>query len=117
MSYVDGYVIPLPVEAREKYRALAEYMAVIFKEFGALQVVECIGDDVPHGKVTDFYRAVQAGDGETIVFSWVIWPSKDVRDTAHAHFATDPRMQTGAIDVPFDGKRMIIGGFEILLEA
>lgn len=115
MAYVDGYLIPLPVAAREKYRELAVKMAEIFKEFGALQVVETIGEDVQHGKVTDFYRAVQATADETVVFSWIVWPSKTVRDAAHAKFATDPRFQ-GPADMPFDGKRMVIGGFEMMLE-
>jgi len=114
MSYVDGFVIPVPVERKEDYHKAAALMWSIMKEWGALRVVECWGDDVPDGKVTDFKRAVAAEDGENVVFSWVLWPSKDVRDAAHKKMHEDPRMND--MPMPFDGKRLIFGGFNILLD-
>ena len=90
-------------------------VALLFAEYGATRLVECWGDDVPNGKVTDFRRAVQAQAGETVVFSWIVWPSKAVRDAATPKLMKDPRMQPGP-DMPFDGKRMIFGGFEVMLD-
>jgi uncharacterized protein YbaA (DUF1428 family) len=117
MSYVDGFVIPVPVDKREAYRAIAATAAPIFCEHGALQVVECWGDDIPDGKVTDFRRSVNAEVGESVVFSWIVWPSKAVRDAGNAKVMADPRMQMGGVDaMPFDGKRMIIGGFETIVD-
>jgi uncharacterized protein YbaA (DUF1428 family) len=115
MSYVDGFVIPVRTTNKQAYRDLAAMAAPIFKEYGALHVVECWGDDVPDGKVTDFKGAVKLEAGETVVFSWIVWPSKTVRDAANAKIMNDPRMQPSG-DMPFDGKRMIMGGFEVLLD-
>jgi uncharacterized protein YbaA (DUF1428 family) len=115
MSYIDGFVIPVPVANKEAYRAIAAKVAPIFKEHGATRIVECWGDDVPDGKVTDFKRAVNAEPGETVVFSWIVWPSKAVRDEGNKKIMADPRMKMGP-DMPFDGKRLIYGGFELLLE-
>jgi uncharacterized protein YbaA (DUF1428 family) len=115
MTYVDGFVVPVPAEKKEAYRALAAKFAPIFMEYGATRMVECWGSDVPDGKVTDFKRAVQAQDGETVVFSWIVWPSKAVRDEANKKIMADPRMKMGD-DMPFDGKRMIYGGFDVLLD-
>lgn len=115
MSYVDGFLIPVPTGKKEAYRELAARMAPLFKEFGATQVVECWGDDVPKGKVTDFPRAVKAEDGETVVFSWIVWPSKDVRDEGNKKMMADERMKELS-DMPFDGKRMVFGGFEVLID-
>ena len=115
MSYIDGFVIPVPNGKKEAYRKLASEAAPIFMEYGATQVVECWGDDVPDGKVTDFKRAVQAQPGETVVFSWIVWPSKAARDEGNKKAMQDPRMQPGP-EMPFDGKRMIYGGFEPLLD-
>ena len=116
MSYVDGFVIPVPTGKKEAFRKLAVDMASLFKEYGATRVVECWGNDVPDGKVTDFKRAVAAEQGETVVFSWAVWPSKSVRDEANEKMRTDPRMQPSG-DMPFDGKRAIFGGFEILCDS
>lgn len=114
MSYIDGFVIPVPSGNRERYRASAAKYSEKLKAWGALRHVECWGDDVPDGKVTDFRRAVDAQSGETVVFSWVEWPSKEVRDAANAKMMSDPEMKD--MDMPFDGKRMIHGGFAPMLD-
>ncbi|MBM3551694.1 MAG: DUF1428 domain-containing protein [Alphaproteobacteria bacterium] len=115
MSYIDGFVVPVPTGNKEKYREMAAAAWPIFKEFGALRLVECWGDDVPDGKVTDFKRAVAAQPEETVVFSWIVWPSKEIRDAANKKMHDDPRMKEFG-DLPFDGKRMVYGGFELLVD-
>ncbi len=114
MSYVDGFLVPVPADKKETYRAVATKASALFKEYGAIRVVECWGDDLPDGKLTDFKLSVKAEKTETVVFSWIEWPSKAARDAGHARFVSDPRMQQMG-DMPFDGKRMIFGGFETLL--
>lgn len=116
MSYIDGYLVPVPTEKKEAYRAMAALAAPIFKEYGATRVVEAWGDDLPDGKVTDFKRAVNAVDGENTVFSWVEWPDKATRDIGQKKFMEDPRLD-GMKDMPFDGQRMIFGGFAPIVEA
>ena len=96
---------------------MAEMGAPIFKEHGALKVVECWGDDIPDGKVTSFPMAVKKEADEDVVFSWIVWPSKAARDAGNKKVFEDPRMQMPPDGMPFDGKRMIIGGFEVMLEA
>ena len=115
MTYVEGFVLAVPSENKEKFREHATEAAPLFKEFGATRLVENWGDDVPEGKVTDFRGAVKAEEGETVVFSWVEYPSKEARDAANAKMQSDPRMAEFA-DMPFDGKRMIFGGFEPIVE-
>ena len=115
MDYVDGYVIAVPQANKDSYRTLAETAAVIFKDHGALSVVECWGDDVPEGKVTSFSMAVQRKPDEAVVFSWITWPSKEIRDTGMAAAMKDPRMTYDPNQMPFDGKRMIFGGFRVLV--
>lgn len=117
MTYVDGFVIPVPKAKREAYRKMAEMAAPLFKEYGALKVVECWGNDVPDGKLTSFPMAVKKDADEEVVFSWIIWPSKEARDAGNAKAMADPRMQMPPDGMPFDGKRMIMGGFEVMLEA
>jgi uncharacterized protein YbaA (DUF1428 family) len=117
MSYIDGFVIPVPTDNKEAYRAMATMAAPIFKEHGATRIVECWGDDVPDGKVTDFKGAVKAQDGEVVVFSWVVWPSKAARDEGNKKIMADPRLKESIADTPFDGQRMIFGGFELLLDS
>lgn len=116
MPYIDGYVIPVRNEDRERFITFARTFDTIFLEYGATRVVECWGDDVPEGKVTDFRRAVQAADGESVVFSWIEWPDRAARDKGMADAMKDPRMQPGGGQMPFDGKRMIFGGFDCVLE-
>ncbi len=118
MTYVDGFVAAVPDENKEKFQKHAEAAAVIFKNHGALKVFECWGDDVPKGKMTDFYGAVEARDGETVVFSWVIWPDKATRDAANPKVMADMQAAGPIItDMPYDGKRMIYGGFDVIVEA
>jgi uncharacterized protein YbaA (DUF1428 family) len=116
MSYVDGFVIPVPNDKKGAYREMASQAVPLFKEYGALQIVECWGDDLPPGKVTDFQRSVKATAGENIVFSWIVWPSKEVRDRANEKMKSDPRMQMTP-DMPFDPERMIFGGFTVILDS
>jgi uncharacterized protein YbaA (DUF1428 family) len=116
MSYVDGFVIPVKKADKDVYRAYAAQYAPIFKEFGALAVVESFADDVPHGKQTDFYMSVQCGDDETVVFSWIIWPDKAARDAGNQRMMEDPRMAKAMDGAPFDAKRMIYGGFETIVD-
>jgi uncharacterized protein YbaA (DUF1428 family) len=115
MNYVDGFVAAVPTANRDKYLRHAQDAAVVFKEHGALQVVECWGNDVPEGKLTSFPMAVQRKDDETVVFSWVIWPSKAIRDEGWKKVMADPRMQPETNPMPFDGKRLIYGGFEMIV--
>ena len=115
MSYFDGYLATVPVANREAYREQAQKAAGWFKEYGALKVVETWGTDVPEGKVNSFHTAVMRKPDEAVVFAWVEWPSKEVRDAAWKKLMDDPRMET--MTMPYDGTRMIYGGFESLLEA
>ena len=114
MTYVDGFVAAVPTANREAFREHTRVMSGLFKEYGALTVVDCWGDDVPPGKLTSFPLAVQCKDDETVIFSWITWESRQARDAAWAKAMTDPRMQPGAIPPPFDGKRLIYGGFEVI---
>jgi uncharacterized protein YbaA (DUF1428 family) len=98
-------------------RAWAAKMSALFKEHGATRVVHGWGDDVPDGKVTDYKRAVKAKAGETVLYGWVEWPSKQARDQAWAKMMADPRMQPGQDKPPFDGQRMVYGGFAPILDA
>lgn len=111
---VDGFIAAVPNANREAFIAHSRQMDPIFKEHGALACMENWGFDVPKGEVTDFYRAVQAKDDETVVFSWIVWPDKATRDAAWEKLMKDERM-TGA-QMPFDGKRMVFGAFETVLE-
>lgn len=111
MSYVQGFVIPVKPGMKDAYRALAARVAPVFRDYGAERIVECWGENVPDGTVTDFRKAVQAEEGEGIVFSWILWPDRATADAAHDRIWGDPRMQETPDDLPFDGKRLIQGGF------
>lgn len=115
MRYIDGYLVPVTAANKETYRATAIKAAALFKEFGATRIVETWGDGLPDGKVTDFKMAVKAEGDENVVFSWIEWPSKAVRDAGYAKVMKDPRMQQFE-DMPFDGKRMCFGSFDVLLD-
>jgi uncharacterized protein YbaA (DUF1428 family) len=117
MGYADGFLVPVPAGKKDAYRELASKAASVFKDHGAVRVVEAWGDDVPDGKVTSFPLAVQRKDDETVVFSWVEWPSKEARDAGWAKIMADPRMQPEANPMPFDGQRLIYGGFSPIVEA
>ena len=111
MSYVDGFVLAVPTANKDKFIKHANEGDSIIMEFGALRVLECWADDVPHGKLTDFFGAVKATDDETVVFSWIEWPDKATRDAGMKKMMDDPRMDPANNPMPFDGKRMIYGGF------
>ncbi|HEX6138020.1 MAG TPA: DUF1428 domain-containing protein [Casimicrobiaceae bacterium] len=117
MTYIDGFVAAVPTANREAYRKHAEIAAAVFKEHGALHVVECWGDDVPQGKLTSFPMAVKCKDDETVVFSWVTWPSRGKRDDGMQKVMADPRVQPDTNPMPFDGRRLIYGGFDVLVDA
>jgi uncharacterized protein YbaA (DUF1428 family) len=114
MSYVDGFIVAVPKEKVEAYKALARKAGAVWKEYGALAYVECLGDDVPYGELTSFPRAVQAKEDESVVFSWIVYRSRQQRDEVVAKVMADPRLK--GEEMPFDGKRMIYGGFEAFLE-
>lgn len=120
MSYIDGFVIAVPTANKQKFIEHARMSDTIFTELGATRVIECWGDDVPEGKVTDFRRAVKASADESIVLSWVEWPDKDTRDAAMQKMMSDEfnddRMDPEKNPMPFDGKRLIFGGFEPVVE-
>jgi uncharacterized protein YbaA (DUF1428 family) len=116
MSYIEGFLTPVPATNKSAYLAMAQAAASVFRECGALRVVEAWGDDLPDGQVTDFKRAVNAASGETTVFSWVEWPDKATREVGMKRFMEHPMIQEWP-DMPFDGQRMIFGGFEVILEA
>lgn len=117
MTYVDGFLAAVPTASRAAYRTHAEGAAAAFKDHGALSVVECWGDDVPEGKTNSLHTAVLRKEDETVVFSWVTWPDKATRDAGWAALMADPRMQPDANPMPFDGTRLIYGGFEVILNA
>jgi len=119
VNYIDGFVIAVPTANKQRFIDHAETGDSVFMDFGAIRVIECWGDDVPDGKLTDFRKAVQAKDDETVVFSWIEWPDKSTRDAAMAKMMdmmndpskVDPRMDPAKNPMPFDGKRLIFGGF------
>ena len=114
MNYIDGVVCAVPSADKESYRAFAQKMGALFKEFGALNVVDCWGDDVPEGKLTSFTMAVKREEDESVVFSWITWPSRAARDEAWSKVMADPRIKASVTPMPFDAKRMIYGGFEAI---
>lgn len=115
MNYVDGFVLAVPKENKARYIAHAKFAAAIFKDHGALTLVECWGDDVPEGEVTSFPMAVKCQPDEVVCFSWITWPSKQARDEGMKKVMADPRMESDLLQMPFDGKRMIYGGFQTIV--
>ncbi len=116
MSYVDGFVLAVPKAKLEEYKEMAGRAGAVWMEHGAVSYVECIGDDVPYGELTSFPRAVQAKEDEIVVFSWVTYRSRKERDEVLAKVMADPRLKADMDNVPFDGKRLIYGGFEPFLD-
>lgn len=113
MAFLDGVIIPVPEANRDGYTDMAKTMADVFIDYGALEVVDAWGTDIPDGEVTSYPMAVKRQEGETVVFGWVTWPDKDTRDNAWPKIMEDSRMADFASDL-FDGQRMILGGFEII---
>jgi uncharacterized protein YbaA (DUF1428 family) len=116
MSYIDGFVAAVPTANRDAFKEHAQKAAMVFKEHGASKVMECWGDDVPDGKVTSFPMAVQKKNDETVVFSWIVWPSRETRNAGMKKIMEDPRMQPDVNPMPFDGMRLIYGGFNVLVD-
>ena len=116
MSYVDGFVLAVPKQNIDAYKAMARMAGEVWKEHGALGYVECIGDDVPYGELTSFPRAVKANEDEVVCFAWIIYRSREDRDAINAKVMADPRLKCSMTDMPFDGKRLIFGGFQAFLE-
>jgi uncharacterized protein YbaA (DUF1428 family) len=115
-SYVDGCLLPVPVGGKSNFVKFAKEVAALFREHGAVRVVDAWGDDVPDGKVTDFRSAVLAKDGEAVVYGWVEWPSKEARDRGWEKVMADPRAHAEGEQAPFDGQRMVFGGFTPILD-
>ena len=113
--YVDGFLLAVPTANREAYRKFAEEVGVVFREHGALSLVEAWGDDVPEGKINSMNSAVLREPDETVVFAWVTWPDKATRDAGMKKVSEDPRSKPPGGTMPFDGKRMIFGGFEAIV--
>jgi len=116
MAYVDGFLVPVPKDKLEAYKALAQKGSEVWLEHGALSYVECVADDVPHGELTSFPRAVQLKDDEVVIFSWVTYKDRASRDEVMAKVMADERLKADMASMPFDGKRMIFGGFQAFLE-
>ncbi len=115
--YVDGFVLPVPKKNLEAYRRMAEEMGKVWREHGALEFVECVADDVKPGKVTSFPQAVKLEEGETVVFSWIVYESREHRDRVNEQVMKDPRVaDMNPKEMPFDGMRMFWGGFEKMVE-
>ena len=116
MPYVDGFVLAVPKANLEAYKDMARLAGSVWMEHGALSYVECLADDVPYGELTSFPRAVQAKDDEVVVFSWITYPDRAARDEINKKVMADPRLKGDPAAMPFDGKRMIYGGFEVFVE-
>lgn len=119
MTYVDGFIVPVPKKSLDAYRRMARKAGKIWREYGALEFRECVAEDVKVGKWTSFPRSVKLKPGETVVFSWIVYKSRKDRDRINAKVMKDPRL-AGMMDpkaMPFDMKRMIYGGFEVLVDA
>jgi uncharacterized protein YbaA (DUF1428 family) len=111
MGYVDGFLVPVKKSRLDEYQALARLASQVWKDHGATAYVECVGDDVPHGQLTSFTRAVQLAEDEVVIFSWAVFPSREARDAANQKIMHDPRLKVCETDPPFEGKRLVFGGF------
>ncbi len=120
MSYIDGFVLAVPTAKKQEFIEHADFVDRLIMDFGAKRILECWDDDVPDGEVTDFRRAVQAKEDESVVFAWVEWPDKETRDSGmkrmRQHAASDERWDPEKYPPPFDGKRMVWGGFKPVVE-
>ena len=116
MTYVDGFVLAVKKARLDEYKKMARDAGAVWTEHGALTYAEAVADDVPYGELTSFPRAVQATDDEIVIFAWVTYPSRAARDDILKKVMADPRMNTDMANAPFDGKRMIYGGFQPFLE-
>lgn len=116
MAYVDGFVVPVPKDKLDAYKALAQKGSEVWLEHGALSYVECVADDAPYGEVTSFPRAVQLTEDEIVIFSWITYKDRASRDEVMAKVMADERLKADMANMPFDGKRMIFGGFQAFLE-
>jgi uncharacterized protein YbaA (DUF1428 family) len=112
MAYVDGFLLAVPKDKLDDYKRMAELGCAVWSEHGALSYAECVGDDVPYGELTSFPRAVQARDDEVVVFSFITYRDRAHRDEVNAKVMADPRMKFDMASMPFDGKRLIFGGFD-----
>ncbi|OJF91830.1 DUF1428 domain-containing protein [Pararhizobium antarcticum] len=116
MPYVDGFVLAVPKANIEAYKKMARAAGEVWMEYGALSYVECMADDVPYGDVTSFPRAVLAKEDEVVIFSWITYPSRAERDAINSKVMADPRLSPQRWEMPFDGKRLIFGGFESFID-
>lgn len=116
MSYVEGFILAVPKDRLDDYRAMARKAGAMWMGFGATSYVECLGDDVPYGELTSFPRAVQATDDEVVIFSWIMFADRAARDAINAKVMDDPRFAPFMENTPFDAKRMIFGGFSAFVE-
>jgi len=116
MPYIDGFVAAVPTANKQAYIEHASKTAAIFKALGALKMVECWGDDVPEGEITSFPMAVKCEPDETVVFSWILWPDRETRQQGMEKAMADPRLDPDKNPMPFDGMRMIYGGFEMIID-
>lgn len=114
MNYIDGFLAAVPKENKEKFIEHSKFFTELVKEYGAISVVDCWEDDVPEGKITSMPMAVQRKEGEAIAFSWIVWPSKAARDEGMKKLMEDPRANDEEDPMPFDGKRLIYGGFDVI---
>ena len=115
MTYIDGFLAPVPTSARDSYSAWLKEQHAVFREYGATAIVDAWEDDVPEGEVTSMHKAVAAKEGEAVAFGWIIWPDKATRNAGWERMMQDPRMSPDANPMPFDGARLVYGGFTPVL--
>jgi uncharacterized protein YbaA (DUF1428 family) len=116
MTYVDGFIVPVPKKKIASYKKIARKAGKVWREHGALAYVECVGDDVPYGKRTSFPRSVKVKSGETVIFSWIVYKSRPHRDAVLKKVMSDKRIKMDMSSMPFDARRMIYGGFKTMLD-